>query len=169
MQLAPSVYLASIAASSDLVRRIVPPHLHDATIPNQGEAEACWSKAHRLPPPEGVARLHQRSWDSVIVASVADSLLQTVPNSTARARLLACSTIESGAWLEALLISPLGLRLEDQTVRIAIGLRLGTPLCSPHTCLHCSVEVDALSMHGLSCQRSQGRHYHHRALNDVIQ
>ena len=168
VQLAPSAYLASTAASSDLVRRIVPPHLHDAPLSNQGEAEACWSKGHSLPPPEGEARLHQRSWDSIVVASVADSLLQTAPSPTARSRLLACSTRESGAWLEALPISPLGLRIEDQTVRIAIGLRLGTPLCSPHTCLHCGAEVDALSTHGLSCRRSQGRHYRHAALNDVI-
>ena len=58
--------------------------------------------------------------------------------------------------------------MEDQTVRIAISLRLGTPLCSPHSCLHCGAEVNALSTHGLSCRRSQGRHYCHAALNDVI-
>ena len=168
VQLAPSAYLASTATSSDLVRRIVPPHLHDAPFPNQGEAEACWSKGHSLPPPKEEARLHQRSWDSIVVASVADILLQTAPNPTARARLLACSTRESGAWLEALPISPLGLRMKDQTVRIAIGLRLGTPLCSPHTCLHCGAEVDTLSTHGLSCRTSQGRHYRHAVLNDAI-
>ena len=31
-----------------------------------------------------------------------------------------------------------------QTVRVAVGLRLGTPLCTPHTCCHYGSEVDAL-------------------------
>ena len=39
---------------------------------------------------------------------------------------------ESGAWLDVLPSTSLGLRMDDETVRIAIGLRLSLPLCSPH-------------------------------------
>ena len=58
--------------------------------------------------------------------------------------------------------------MDDDTVHIAVGLRLGSPLCRPHPCCHCGVEVDDLGTHGLSCRRSDGRHYHHAAVNDLL-
>ena len=41
---------------------------------------------------------------------------------------------ETGAWLTVPPVSSLGLRLEDDAVRMGIGLCLGVPLCSAHTC-----------------------------------
>ena len=64
-----------------------------------------------------------------------------------RARLLAAHTRESGAWLNALPVSALGLRMDDDTVRVAMGLRLGAPLCLPHVCHHCRAEVGKLGTH----------------------
>ena len=93
------------------------------------------------------------------MTATADALLESAPDATSRARLLAASSKESGMWLSALPISSLGLRMDDQTVRVAVGLRLGTPLCQPHTCCHCGAEVDCLATHGLSCKWSGGRHY----------
>ena len=85
-----------------------------------------------------------------------------------RARLLAVAAPESGAWLRALPVSALGLRMDDDTVRIAVGLRLGAPTCGPHQCRHCSVEVDVFGRHSLSCKKSEGRHFRHSALNDIV-
>ena len=51
----------------------------------------------------------------------------------------------------------LGLRMEDETIRVAVGLRLGIPLCRPHKCSHCGATVDDLATHGLSCRWSEGR------------
>ena len=59
--------------------------------------------------------------------------------------------------------------MDDDTVRIAIGLRLGAPLCLPHVCHHCGAEVDNLGTHGLSCRKSQGRHPRHASINSLIQ
>ena len=78
------------------------------------------------------------------------------------------STPESGAWLRALPVSALGLRMDDDAVRVAVGLRLGAPVCGPHQCQHCSMEVDVLGRHTLSCKRSEGRHLRHAALNDIV-
>ena len=64
-------------------------------------------------------------------------------------------------------LSAAGLRLDDDTIRIAVGLRLGTSLCLPHTC-PCGKAVDARGIHGLSCQRSAGRSTRHSLLNDII-
>ena len=83
--MAPSAFLASTAASTDLVHHIVPPHLCDAPLPNHDEDEALWSKDHSFPPPEGEAQVHQKSWDSITVASVADNLLETKAGATGAA------------------------------------------------------------------------------------
>ena len=65
----------------------------------------------------------------------------------------------------ALPISNLGLRMDDSTIRAAVGLRLGLPLAHPHFCGLCGAEVDQFSTHGLSCKKSKGRH---ASLNDVL-
>ena len=50
--------------------------------------------------------------------------------------------------VNALTISSLGVHLNDDTVRIAVGLRLGIPLCKPHTCCMCGANVDCTATHG---------------------
>ena len=99
---------------------------------------------------------------------MAQALTNEAPDARSRARLLASSRSEAGAWLQALPAPNLGLRMDDETVRVAVGLRLGTPLCQPHGCSHCGSEVDPLGTHGLSCRWSEGRHPRHAVLNDII-
>ena len=99
---------------------------------------------------------------------MAEQLLDEASDDVSRARLLAAATKESGAWLHALPVSSLGLRMDDDSLRIAVGLRLGAPICGPHLCHHCGAEVDVLGRHGLSCRKSEGRHHRHAAVNDII-
>ena len=61
-----------------------------------------------------------------------------------------------------------GLRLDDDSMRIAVGLRLGTPLCGPHQFCNCGQDVDSTGRHGLSCKYSKGRSFRHAALNNII-
>ena len=91
-------------------------------------------------------------------------LLQSAPDDTR----CTCRS-ESGAWLNALPVSALSLRMDDDTVHVAMGLRLGTPLCLPHVCHHCRAEVINLGTHGLSCRKTQGRHPQHSSINSLIQ
>ena len=98
----------------------------------------------------------------------AEALLVGAPDASSRVCLLATSSKESGAWLNALPISSLGLKMDNDTFRIAVGLRLGSSLCRTHTCCHCGAEVDSLATHGLSCRWIEGRHFRHAALNDII-
>eukprot|EP00731_Ephydatia_muelleri_P014469 Em0008g189a len=95
-------------------------------------------------------------------------LLATAPDPLSKARLLSASKKESGSWLHTLPVTSLGLRMDDNTIRIAIGLRLGTPLCIPHLCYHCGANVDTLGTHGLSCRFSAGCHFRHAMLNDIL-
>ena len=87
-------------------------------------------------------------------------LLYQASDAITRARLLAVSRKESGAWLHAVPKSSLGLRMDNDTIRVAVGLRLGEALCSPHSCQS--------GLHGLSSRFSNGRHYHHAALKEII-
>ena len=62
----------------------------------------------------------------------------------------------------------LGLRIDNEVVRVAMGLCLGVTLCHPHVCQHCHNQVDHQGLHGLSCRKIQGRHPRHAAINDII-
>ena len=73
----------------------------------------------------------------------------------------------SSDWLHALHIASCGLRLDDDVVRIAASLRLGSKLCEPHECI-CGSSVDPRGHHGLSCCRSSGRTSRHHNLNDIV-
>ena len=69
---------------------------------------------------------------------------------------------------QALPVSSLGFRLDDNSLCIALGLHLGTPLCEPHQCQNCGAEVDVMGRNALSCKKSTGRQQCHGALNDII-
>jgi len=83
------------------------------------------------------------------------------------ASFLAAASLHSGDWLFALPIASCGLRLNDEVVRIGVGLRLGLPLCVPHQC-RCGSQVDAHGLHSFVCKRALGRSARHHALNDMI-
>ena len=65
-----------------------------------------------------------------------------------RVRLYAVRPVQGSEWIFALPISACGLRISNEAVRMAIGLRLGLNLCEPHS-LQCDGAVDAKGTHGL--------------------
>ena len=71
--------------------------------------------------------------------------------------LLAAARKESGAWLSAVPVISLGLRMEDKVLKFAVGQRIGAPLVQPHVCCHYGEQVDVKGIYGKSCRRSQGR------------
>ena len=44
------------------------------------------------------------------------------------------------------------LKLDDEAVRVTVGLRLGLDLCEPHQC-HCGSVVDARGLHSFVCKK----------------
>ena len=109
----------------------------------------------------------QRSWDKAIITATQDTINTCLAEPREQARLLAVRSRGASAWLNALLITSLGLRLSDEDVRVAAGLRLGTRLCYPHTC-RCASHVDDRAIHGLYCAQSAGRHVRHSLINKII-
>ena len=43
--------------------------------------------------------------------------------------------------LNTLPVSSLGLWMDDDTIRVAVGLCFGTPLCHPHQCSLCGTAI----------------------------
>ncbi len=85
--------------------------------------------------------------------------------------LLAASSIYSADWLmNALLISVCGLRLhvDDEAIRISVGMRLGIDICQPNTC-PCGALVDARGAHALPCKRGADKFNRHNFINVIIQ
>ena len=66
-------------------------------------------------------------------------------------------------------MSSLGLRMDNNVIQVAVKLRLSLPLCEPHYCQRCGIEVDSLGTHGLSCHYSRGHHPYHAEINGIIQ
>ena len=127
VQLAPSAFLSSAAASTDLVRHILPPRFGPQDLLHVDSALASWSLrtilhrwlrlpiARRSGMPPKYLRWPILCWRI------------NAPDAQSRARLMAASTKESGAWLNALPISSLGLRMDDNTIRVVLSSALAPP------------------------------------------
>ena len=57
--------------------------------------------------------------------------------------------------------------MDDETIRVVVGLRLRTTIYEPHTC-RCGAMVTANGSHGLSCGLGPGRIARHATINDII-
>ncbi len=131
------------------------------------EALSAWYEVSgEVLPPAPISNL-QRAWESPILESISASLLEGATYPAARARILGSMRKESGAWLNALPCALQGTFLDNDTVRIAASLRLGTKICHPHKC-RCGAAVDEFGTHGLSWQKNAGGIPRHSAINDII-
>jgi len=164
--LAPSAFLASAAGTRDLQSLIlskcncpVDPHITSTTSVWTART-GCTSSAVRDP-------CKQHAWDQPCVEAEVAVLRSSLTDNRDKARYLAVSAPHSGDWLNALPITTCGLRLDNESIRVAVGLRLGCKLCEPHQC-PCGAKVDTLGSHGLSCRQSSGRSARHFHLNDSI-
>jgi len=167
--LAPSAFLASAAGTRDLQAKI----LRNCLTPIDSAVDlvlALWSAKYDQSGvlcPVGEDAANQRSWDKPCVSADICRLKISLPDRRDQARLLALSAPHSGDWIHALPLSSCGLRLDDEAVRVAVGLRLGSKICEPHQC-PCGSNVDSNGTHGLACRRSAGRTSRHHAINDLI-
>ncbi|CAK1600196.1 unnamed protein product [Parnassius mnemosyne] len=109
----------------------------------------------------------QRAWDTIASVATLQTLIEP-STGRGRARLLAVSKPESGYWLQAYPSPNTGTFINPDTLRIAVGLRLGAGICTGHNCVSCGAPVDRLGHHGLSCTSGAGRLSRHAALNDIL-
>ena len=167
--LAPSAYLASAASTTELVQNLLPSNLSGSTDNYISSAKIAWTLSATsstiLPSTPTSATL--KAWDDCCCKVQAEKLLLNAVNPAERARLLAASSIGSGDWINTLPLQSIGLKLDNSTVRIAVGLRLGAPIVRPHRCI-CDSMVTSDGHHGLSCRRNAGRQSRHSQINDIL-
>jgi len=61
----------------------------------------------------------------------------------------------------------LGTKLDNESLRVTLGLCLGVPIIVEHTCV-CGTNVDVFGTHNLSCKHSGGRIPWHAAVNETV-
>ena len=175
VSLAPSAYLASAASTKELTASLLPARLSDITDSGIATATSAWKKlatrnsseASSDTSPDPLDSSVQRVWDNRVCEVQADQLLLNAEHHVQRARLLASRSSGSGDWLDAMPISSIGLKMDNSTIRIAVGLRLGAPIVHTHKCV-CGTMVSTEGHHGLSCRYGFGRHSRHNQVNEII-
>lgn len=158
-------FLASSCGVLQLVTHILHVNGDEFRIPHAAEALDLWQSAcPGSAVPEQPER--QRAWDEELCRLRSD-MLMSQSSGPELARLRAVSQPESGLWLHALPSPQLGTLLDNDSLRVAVALRLGCAICEPHLCV-CGAQVDRLGRHGLHCVRSAGRFSRHHAINDIV-
>ena len=109
-----------------------------------------WFAIYNTNTPGSPSDTKQSVWNRTGIMADQAVVMSAFTDNFNRARLLAASASHSGDWFRALPLSTCGLRLDNEAVRVDVGLRLGTSLSEPHQC-PCGKQVDARGTHGLSC------------------
>ena len=161
-------YIASLHAATQLIIEICPT-MQESARPSLllPAIEGLQNKTGSPKLPEGPDATRQKEWDDMVSVKIVAQLLEGC-NQVDRARLLAATKPHTAAWLQAIPVPSLGLHLGADTVRIAVALRLGSPVCEPHPCRLCHRQVEQQGHHGLSCIKSAGRLPRHGNPNDVV-
>ena len=118
--------------------------------------------------PHHLQLINGRVWDGLQEKFINRKLVEAAITPREHSTLHAADTKESGALLNAPPSTSLGLRLEDEVVRISVGLHLGSSLSFPHQCCLCGTGVDAFATHGLSCIKREGRYSRYAAINHIV-
>ena len=162
--LASSAYMASAASTLELQAAIL---TKCTTVPDAYFEEMMVARHDTLPAITESLPAKQGAWDRPLVERDKLSIMASMSNPVDRARMAAACFPHSGDWLTALPITSCGLCIDNEAVRVAVGLRLGLDLCRPHTC-RCGDAVGSDGHHGLVCRLSKGRSIRHHAINDLI-
>jgi hypothetical protein len=161
-------FLSSVAGTDALIKQLLPPRLHDVSGTNDSafrDAIHAWFVSTQCT--EAPQSVRQSAWDGPLVRLKAAGLLLAAQSQSDRARLLAASAPHAGDFLIAIPCSPVGTRMDPDTLRIAVALRLGLPLCNEYKCI-CGSVADTHGSHALTCHKTNGRHLRHNAVNDLI-
>ena len=166
VSMATSAFMASAVSTRGLQEQILPSAVN-VPDPLMAENLSHWMKITATTDTPTVLYTKQIIWDDAVVRQIKSELVASFITKTQKARFLGAQSDHAGDWLHAMPISNCGLHLDDETTRIAVGLRLGAAICHPHTC-PCGGLVDALGHHCFVCRKSIGKQTRHSLFNDVI-
>lgn len=156
-------HVASLQKSSDMVKHILPDYAWQLFQESVASLTAKASdEIGTVTRPES-----SKEWMALLHNKSATALLASAGDDQNKARLLAVSRPQAGAWLHALPVEALGTWMDDESVRVCTALRLGSPTGEAHVCA-CGEPVGPSGRHGLSCKRSAGRLSRHEAINNTF-
>ena len=95
---------------------------------------AIWKSLSSTEVPTLTLQHVQKAWDGPIASKIQAEILGRGADINNKARLLTAVSPHSGDWLNAMPMSFFGLRLDNEMMRVRVGLRLGVKICEPHTC-----------------------------------
>ena len=124
VSLATSAFMASAVSTRGLQEQILPSAVN-APDPLIAENLNHWMKITSTTDTPTVLYTKQIIWDDAIVRQIKSELVASLITKTQRARFLGAQSDHAGDWLHAMPISNCGLHLDDETTRIAVGLRFG--------------------------------------------
>ena len=166
-ELAGPAYLSSVCASKNLTNSLLPECLRSEKVLFYEQASEDWKSTlstDSLPANPSF----QSEWEGPLLNKRFLMLFNEAQSNEEKARILAVSSEHSSDYLHALPIASLGLKLDNQSLRISCALRLGSLICHQHKCI-CGNKVNSFGRHGLSCKFQAGRHPRHSQLNDIVQ
>ena len=166
-QVAPSAYLSASHRCEELITSLLQGAGCGFFDSSRVDAKVGWGPEGGVTEPCGEELKVQKAWDTVVVKKTADNLLNSASDGITAARLRASFSPHAGDWLNAPPLTAAGLRMSNEVVRIAAGLRLGTQLCGQHVC-PCGETVEVSGVHGLSCRFNSGRLSRHTTVNDLL-
>src|SRR6218665_3297842 len=76
----------------------------------------------------------QSKRDQPLLKKTSSDLFHPLTEKHDQARWRAVTAQHAGDWLHSLPITSCGMRLSDEALRVAVGLRLGANICKTHTC-----------------------------------
>ena len=164
VELAPSAFLASAAATTNLQNSMLPAGFVDVDKTRISIFESLCTRSNLE---FDINNSVQYLWQKPFLERSHQTVSSAASSNFDRARLLAVGSDLGSAWLKVRPNSACDTRLDDGCVRMSIGLRLGLPIVAPHVC-QCGGEVSPLGYHGLSCNLGPGRQSRHAAMNDLI-
>lgn len=162
--LASSAYLASAASTLELQAAIL---ATCAAMPDQFMTDLLSARRDTLPITMCPLPVRQSAWDRPLIEKDKAEIDLAAVGLVDRARLAAISSPHSADWMMALPVAVCGLALDNEAVRVAVGLRLGLALCASHKC-QCGDWVGPEGHHGFVCRKASGRSLRHHAINDII-
>ena len=108
----------------------------------------------------------QKNWTQPVFVKTAQDLISRMDDKSSKV-----SNTHQGKfgsqWLNVVPCKNLGLKLDNQQLRISIGLRIGANICVAHTC-HCGKRVERDGFHSLSCTKTAVRFSRHATLSSLI-
>ena len=140
IRLTADIYLPAFIASSikciSIVEKLILPSdgTYFSILLSEATIIAWLGKLYRprLVKPAGDARQRQKGWDLPVAKMVLTDLSNGATAPTTKARLLAVSSPHASDWLNAIPVPSLGLKLDDESLRIAVALRLGVQIAMPY-------------------------------------